>query len=84
MTVQLNMFERTPTDVMIDESRARNVDPAAVTNTSNRARPVIAARHAIAHILRVDHRMSYPKIGQVLGMDHSSVMYACRKVAAGA
>ncbi len=46
-----------------------------------RTAPIARARHELCVELRTHHRLSYPEIGYLLDRDHTTVMYACRKVA---
>jgi chromosomal replication initiation ATPase DnaA len=39
----------------------------------------VRARHAVCWLLR-ERGMSFPEIGKVIGRDHTTVMYACRRV----
>jgi chromosomal replication initiation ATPase DnaA len=48
-----------------------------------RTASVIRARHAAAWLLR-RHGLSLPKIGGLLNCDHTTVLYACRKIDAAA
>lgn len=40
----------------------------------------VRARHVAMYLVRERCRMSYPEIGRLFGRDHSTVLYACRKV----
>jgi len=74
MTAQLSLFGNLPADIVVAECRAHGVTLADVL--SKRRGRITAARWAVIRRLRADG-MSYPKIGAVLGLDHSSVRYAC-------
>lgn len=41
---------------------------------------VIRPRQVLMYLLRTDLKMSYPKIGEFLDRDHSTVTYSCRKI----
>ncbi len=48
----------------------------------SRSRKVVLPRQVAMFLLREDARYSYPQIGQVFqGRDHTTVMYACEKIA---
>lgn len=48
----------------------------------HRDKEVVAPRHVAMLLLRMELDMSYPEIGEVFGgRDHTSVLYACRKIA---
>ena len=44
-------------------------------------RPVVTVRHAIAYTLRNRYNWSFPRIGEALNRDHSTIMHACEAVA---
>ena len=79
MNVQMSMLPQTPTEILAYECAARGVDVDDVITTELRTRELTATRWAVARRLRFMEHMSYPRIGRVLGMDHSSVRYACTR-----
>ena len=48
----------------------------------DRSRRVTEARAVSIYIIRESIRASYPEIGHFFGMDHTSVMYAHKRIAA--
>jgi chromosomal replication initiation ATPase DnaA len=45
-----------------------------------RSRYLIRRRHALFYVLRTLTGLSYPEIGQVVDFDHTTVLYAYKKV----
>lgn len=45
-----------------------------------RQRDVSVARALSMYVLRVDHGLSFSAIGRVLQVDHTTVMYACKRI----
>ncbi len=56
------------------------VEPAALTGKSRRAE-IVVARQVAMYLCRQVTNQSYADIGQQFGRDHSTVMYACSKIA---
>ncbi len=77
MVAQLSLFGNGPADILESVCRAHGVTLADLLSKRRRG-GITAARWAVARRLRSDG-MSYPKIGAVLGLDHSSVRYACSR-----
>ena len=48
----------------------------------DRTRPIVHARHEAMYILRNKFRLSYPRIGTIMGRDHSTVIHGVRAHAA--
>lgn len=48
----------------------------------DRKRPIVNARHEAMYLLRNKFRLSYPRIGAIMGRDHSTVMHGVRAHAA--
>lgn len=46
----------------------------------SRQKNVVAARHEIMYWIRIKMKWSYPEIGKLFERDHTSVMFACRKM----
>lgn len=50
--------------------------------SASRSRKVVLPRQVAMFLLREDARYSYPQIGHLFrGRDHTTVMYACEKIA---
>jgi chromosomal replication initiator protein len=45
-----------------------------------RSREVVLPRQIVMFLLRTDGEMEFLKIGQVLGRDHTTIMYGCDKI----
>lgn len=58
--------------------RAHHADPNAVFGR-DRHKSAAAARRHIWMVLRHTLLMSYPEIGRVFGVDHTSVLYGVRR-----
>lgn len=57
------------------------IDPERLTSR-DRSRDVALPRQVVMYLLRVEANVSLPQIGEALGgRDHTTVMYACEKVA---
>lgn len=48
----------------------------------DRTRPIVNARHEAMYLLRKNFRLSYPRIGAIMGRDHSTVIHGVRAHAA--
>lgn len=76
---------RTPHQTIIGQVAAWHDVPAAEILGRSRFKEVVLARHdAIAAVYTNCHRqgrqMSLPEVGRVFGVDHTSVLYALRKL----
>lgn len=60
-------------------SKALNASPDQLTRR-RRTEPLAGARHIAMYLLRTDLKMSLPEIGRALRRDHTTVIYACRKI----
>ena len=57
------------------------VDVEAIM-VGDRTRPIVNARHEAMYLLRNKFRLSYPRIGTIMGRDHSTVIHGVRAHAA--
>jgi chromosomal replication initiator protein len=70
----------THADLIIRVSSKLGVDPELVLSRDRRA-PLAWARHLSIWLVRNGWGYSYPHIGGLFGgLDHTSVMHACRRV----
>lgn len=46
----------------------------------DRSKRISEARHAAMYLTRILGDLSYPQVGKIFNRDHSSVVYACKKV----
>lgn len=70
-----------PGDVIGAVARAFSI-PVERLNGRDRSREVAIPRQVAMHLLRAELGMSFPQVGEILGgRDHTTVMYACEKVA---
>lgn len=67
-------------EVLASVSAQTYVTPREILGKS-RVREIAHARQLTCSILRSDG-MSYPRIGRMMGLDHSTVRHACEAVAA--
>lgn len=61
------------------ECRRRNV-PVDWVLGRERYADVVRARHEVWYAVRQTLGFSYPHIGRIFGVDHSTVLHACRRV----
>ena len=45
-----------------------------------RTQPLTLIRHCVMHLLREEYQWHYYEIGEVFNKNHSTVLYACRRV----
>jgi chromosomal replication initiator protein len=68
-------------DVIAAVAKAFGI-PVEQLNGRDRSREVAIPRQVAMHLLRVELGLSFPQVGELLGgRDHTTVMYACEKVA---
>ena len=60
--------------IIMDVARARGVDTASIMDKS-RKNVIARARHEIFYRLRTELGWSYPRIGRVFGLDHTTVLW---------
>lgn len=56
--------------------------PARLVLSASREARVALVRAIAAHLLRVEEGMSYAQIGAILRRDHTTIVAACKRVAA--
>lgn len=71
----------TPTDILQTVADFFNVEPESITGR-DRSKAVALPRQVAMYLMREESGISLPRIGLELGgRDHTTVMYACEKVA---
>lgn len=74
----------TPEDVVERVAKYYNV-PMKVLHSSRQTKRIVNARQVSMYLLRKLTEKSYPEIGEIMGgRNHSTVMHACKKIAASA
>ena len=71
--------EITPTDIIAETARFFNL-PVSQLRGKTKTRPVSHARQLAMYLCREFTSLSLPKIGAEFGKDHTTVMYAERKI----
>jgi chromosomal replication initiator protein len=80
-TGQPTSREREPDAIIRRAAAAFGVTPKELLGPS-RLRNVLLARQVAMYLVREVCRLSLPRTGAVFGRDHTTVLHACRKVAA--
>ncbi|MFQ5826927.1 MAG: chromosomal replication initiator protein DnaA [Dehalococcoidia bacterium] len=71
----------TPSQVIEEVANYFNLSPQALSSR-RRSREITQARHIAMYLLQVDSHCSVSEIRRLLGgRDHSTIIYACRKIA---
>lgn len=78
-TVVVRLKEEGLYDLVVEIARQHRVAVGRVLGKERTAR-VVAARHAVWYTLRQhgDVYYSYPELGRIFGVDHTSIMHAVR------
>lgn len=76
---RLDATDETCAGIIARAARLYDVEPDDVFGGNRHRRPTLA-RHAACWMLRNHAGLSLPRIGDVLGIDHTTVLHACRKV----
>lgn len=72
--------ERQRANIIIQEVVLESGVSLAEITSGVRCQDVSVARSVLAYRLRNETDLSYPKIGDILNMDHTSVIYAVKRV----
>lgn len=76
---RINATDAYHTFLLAKAATLYDVAPDDILGRNRNRRPMLA-RQAACWLLRNRAGLSYPRIGEVLGLDHSTVLHACRKV----
>lgn len=69
-----------PTSIVAKTAQYFNFKPAEILGQSRKA-PLVRARHIAAHLLKVELRLPYEQIGDLLGgRDHTTIMHGVEKI----
>jgi hypothetical protein len=65
--------------ILAESAKHFGVSVDAVIGRS-RLMPIVRARQVSAYLIHENTKLSYPRIGGVLGRDHTTILHACRVV----
>lgn len=79
--VIINMMAAASSELIIQLCAAKHGCTVADIHAKTRAKPAVTARHEAAYLIKT-HRpdMSYPMVARIFGMDHTTIIHACRRV----
>jgi chromosomal replication initiator protein len=71
-----------PASIIAKTAQYFNFKPAEILGQSRKA-PLVRARHITAHLLKLELRLPYEQIGDLLGgRDHTTIMHGVEKIEA--